>query len=174
MPKRIEQLREKLLSEAKRQIDERGCAETTVRSVAAACGVGVGTVYNYFESKEMLIASVVLEDWKKYLSLMSCLPTNNDRALLHGIFEAISSFCREHERLFSDDDAKRLISAGSALRHKMLREQIAAFVLPVCDRQTVPSPAFTSEFIAEAIICWSTEKKDFDELYAVIEKIIKT
>ena len=33
----------------------------TVRSVAAGCGVAVGTVYNYFSSKDMLIAAFMLE-----------------------------------------------------------------------------------------------------------------
>ena len=59
MPKIIENLREQLLEETKKQILDRGYANTTIRSVAKACGVGVGTVYNYFESKEMLVASFV-------------------------------------------------------------------------------------------------------------------
>ena len=56
MPKIIENVREQLLAEAKKQVFEHGYADTTIRSVARACGLGVGTVYNYFSSKEMLIA----------------------------------------------------------------------------------------------------------------------
>ena len=63
MPKIIENIREKLLSEAKRQVMENGYSAMTIRSVAAACGVGTGTVYNYFPSKDMLVASFILEDW---------------------------------------------------------------------------------------------------------------
>ena len=63
MPKIIENIREALLVEAKRQIAERGYQNTTIRSVAKECGVAVGTVYNYFKSKDMLIASFILEDW---------------------------------------------------------------------------------------------------------------
>ena len=48
MPKIIKNLESKLLEEARRQILEFGYGAVTVRSVAAACGVGVGTVYNYF------------------------------------------------------------------------------------------------------------------------------
>ena len=60
MPKIIENLRDQLLQEARKQIAERGYTGTTIRSVAGACGVGVGTVYNYFSSKEMLIASFMM------------------------------------------------------------------------------------------------------------------
>ena len=51
MPKIIENIREKLLEEARRQVMEEGYEAMTIRSVAGACGVGVGTVYNYFSSK---------------------------------------------------------------------------------------------------------------------------
>ena len=46
MPKIIENVREQLLTEAKRQIAENGYSATTIRSVAGACGLGIGTVYN--------------------------------------------------------------------------------------------------------------------------------
>ena len=51
MPKIIENIREKLLEEARRQVMDQGYSTMTIRSVASVCGVGVGTVYNYFESK---------------------------------------------------------------------------------------------------------------------------
>ena len=55
MPKIIENLPERLAEEARRQIEESGFSAMTIRSVAAGCGVGVGTVYNYFPSKEAFI-----------------------------------------------------------------------------------------------------------------------
>lgn len=167
MPKIIENVREQLLAEAKRQIFERGYADTTVRSVAGACGLGVGTVYNYFKSKEMLIATFVYEDWKKYLSDMQGLPDDQPRVLLGGIYEALKKFAAEHERLFSDSDAVKLVAVGSSGRHKMLREQIAGVVLPICETN------FCAEFVAEALICWSMQNTDFETVYPLLEKIIK-
>ena len=63
MPKILENIREILLQEAKRQVFENGYSSLTIRSVASACGIGVGTVYNYFESKDALVAGFMLEDW---------------------------------------------------------------------------------------------------------------
>ena len=64
MPKIIENLKDRLIAEAEKQIEESGYGAVTIRSVAKACGVGVGTVYNYFPSKETLIATHLLVDWK--------------------------------------------------------------------------------------------------------------
>ena len=59
MPKILESVREQLLETARAQIERNGYANTTIRSVAAECGIAVGTVYNYFPSKDMLIATYV-------------------------------------------------------------------------------------------------------------------
>lgn len=173
MPKIIENVREQLLAEAKKQVAERGYANTTVRSVASACGLGIGTVYNYFESKEMLIATFVYEDWKKYLDEMKKLPTNDPKRLLRGIYDSLRSFVADNEKLFSDEDAAKQISGGSASRHRMLRNQISEFILPVCEKEEGATQRFTAEFLAEAVICWSMENADFDTVYPILEKIIK-
>lgn len=170
MPKIIENLREQLLEETKNQISERGYANTTIRSVAKACGVGVGTVYNYFESKEMLVATFVFENWKTYLDAMAALPANEPKILIEGIYDLMKRFAAENEILFSDPEATKQMAMGPSSRHKMLRDQIAAYVLPVCEGYTAK---FTSEFIAEALITWSMENADFDSVYTLIEKIIK-
>ena len=63
MPKIIANVKDQIICEAKRQIDRYGYESTTIRSVASECGIAVGTVYNYFKSKDMLVASFILQDW---------------------------------------------------------------------------------------------------------------
>ena len=80
MPKIIENLETKLIEEAKKQIEEAGYGAMTIRSVAKACGVGVGTVYNYFPSKEALIAKHLLDDWKQCVAAIQAVSTYSDSA----------------------------------------------------------------------------------------------
>lgn len=77
MPKIIENIREELLAETKRQIGDLGYFKTTIRSVADACGIGVGTVYNYFPTKDILVATAVSLDWQVELDKMASLPNND-------------------------------------------------------------------------------------------------
>ena len=167
MPKIIENVREQLLAEAKKQISDRGYAATTIRSVAGALGLAVGTVYNYFESKEMLIGSFVYEDWKKHLAYMQSIPSDDPYVLILGIYQSLRSFEEENAKLFSDTDAAKRISVSSSDRHKILRGQISALVRSVCKTD------IEADFIAEALISWSVEGTDFDTLYPILEKIIK-
>jgi AcrR family transcriptional regulator len=169
MPKIIENLRDQLLQEARKQISRRGYTGTTIRSVAAACGVGVGTVYNYFTSKEMLIAAFMMEDWQKQLDAMAALPQDRPEALLRGVYEALCAYAASHRDLFSDEGAAKAISLGFAPRHRMLREQLMGFILPVCKGSNAP---FTAAFIAESLISWTMEGTPFDILYPVIQKLI--
>lgn len=172
MPKILENIREQLLTEARRQITERGYADTTIRSVASACGVGIGTVYNYFPSKDMLIATFVADEWRAYLDAMEALPCDEPEPLLRGIYDALLRFAAANEKLFSDAAAARQIASGSAVRHKLLRGQLAVLLLPLCQKQ-VPAADFTADFIAEALIGWSVERIPFETLYPVLEKVIK-
>lgn len=170
MPKIIENLRTQLLEESRRQIATQGYAGTTIRSVARACNVGVGTVYNYFPSKEMLIATFMYEDWKQQLDTMAALPTDQPEVLLRGVYDALCSYADSHRDLFSDSGAAKAMSLGFAPRHQMLREQLAAFILPACKGE---DKAFTAAFIAEALIAWAMEGVGFDTLSPVILKLIQ-
>ena len=170
MPKIIENLRSQLLEEARRQIVSQGYAGTTIRSVAQACHVGVGTVYNYFPSKEMLVAAFVYEDWKVHLAAMTVLPTDQPEALLRGIYDSLCSFAASHRELFSDSAAAKSSAMGFMPRHRLLREQLAAFILPVCKAENA---AFAAAFAAESLISWAVEGTPFDTLYPLILRIIQ-
>lgn len=160
-----------LLDEARRQVSERGYAGTTVRSVAAACGLACGTVYNYFESKDMLIASFVADDWIKCTAALRLSPAADAKELMRQIYDMLVAFSLSHQTLFTDPDAAKTFNSIFSQRHSQLRRQIAEMIIPALpegdDRD------FVADFIAEAILTWTTAGRSFDEIFRIIEKIIK-
>lgn len=170
MPKIIENVREQLLSVAKKQIEELGYANTTIRSVAAECGLAVGTVYNYFRSKDMLIASFVLDDWNEYLKRLRGDEFTDARGALRAIYDALGDFSAKHGTLFSDPDAARVFSAVSSERHKALRSQISEIIRRICAED---ADGFTADFIAEALLTWTVAGKDFDSIFSLLSRVIE-
>ncbi len=169
MPKVIEKVREQLLEEVRRQLTEQGYAKTTIRSVAGACNLGVGTVYNYFESKEMLIATVVAEDWKNCMENFNYSPTNIKETLKH-LYDMLQTFTEQHKTLFSDPEAMKKFASSFSHRHGILRNQIAQILLPFCKAKQ--DPEFLSQFIAEALLTWFVAKVPFEKLYTILENLL--
>ena len=52
--------REAILEECRKIVMEQGISAVNMRSVAAACGVAVGSIYNYFPSKTDLISAAAV------------------------------------------------------------------------------------------------------------------
>lgn len=55
--------KEEILRISRELIWREGWSAVNIRSVAAACGVSVGSIYNYFESKSALVGAAVESVW---------------------------------------------------------------------------------------------------------------
>lgn len=167
MPKIIENLDQRLLEAARCQIRESGYSAMTIRSVAAACGVGVGTVYNYYPSKEALAAAFILEDWNVcYADITARAESAKGREpVLWAIYENLQRFITEHAAVFQDESAAVSFTGSFSQYHGLLRTQLAAPIRRFCRDD------FTAEFIAEAMLTWTVAEKSFDELSKVLQRI---
>lgn len=167
MPKIIENLPRRLSEEARRQIEESGYAAMTIRSVAKSCGVGVGTVYNYYPSKESLVAAFMLEDWKHCIdAIHSCSQTALGwEPVLWAIYESLIQFMERHAVIFRDENAAAGFTGSFGKYHAILRSQLAAPMRKFCRDD------FTAEFLAENILTWTVAGKDFDELSNVLKRL---
>ena len=174
MPKIIENIRAKLLEEAKRQVEEQGYSAMTIRSVATACGVGVGTVYNYFSSKDMLVASFMLEDWMTCLGNIQtdCTEEADSKEVLHRIYVELLSFKEKYTGLFADENALGSYSASFPKRHQMLRSQLAAHILILTRRQKKADPEFLADFIAESMLTWIMADYEFEQIAEVVLQLL--
>ena len=169
MPKIIENLQPKLMTEARRQIEEMGYSAMTVRSVAEACGVGVGTVYNFFASKDALVSAYMLEDWRVCMAAVAEAgkTAQSARPIASCIYEQLQLYARRHSGLFRDSGAATAFAGTFGRYHGMLREQLASPLRPFC------ADDFTADFAAEALLTWTLAGKSFDELFAVLERVLE-
>ena len=55
--------KEDILQASRELIRRQGWSAVNIRSVAAACGVSVGSIYNYFDSKAALVSAAVESVW---------------------------------------------------------------------------------------------------------------
>lgn len=59
--------KEDILSVSKEMVAEQGIQSINMRNVAEQCGVAVGSVYNYFPSKNDLIIAVIEAIWREII-----------------------------------------------------------------------------------------------------------
>ena len=55
--------KEEILKTSRELIQQAGWSAVNIRSVATACGVSVGSIYNYFDSKAALMGATVESVW---------------------------------------------------------------------------------------------------------------
>ena len=167
MPKIIENLEARLIEEAQKQIQESGYGTMTIRSVAKACGVGVGTVYNYFSSKEELVATHLLADWNDCIMAIREVSECSDapRPVLLCIYDRLRDFACRHEAIFRDETAAAAFAGSFSRYHALLRSQLAVPLRKFCTGD------FAAQFVSEAILAWTMAGKPFDEIYSMMEKL---
>ena len=176
MPKIIANVREKLIAQARKQVLAGKYSSMTVRSVAQACGVSVGTVYNYFSSKEVLVAHALLEDWQKCLSAMgeACSRTQEPKAVLYGVWTQVEGFCGKYAPVFRDPKASTAASGTVGSKHSLLRGQLADMIRPICRARARAYTPLLPEFTAEALLAWVTAGEDFENVYSILGQLFIT
>ena len=167
MPKIIENLRERLTEQAAKQLAESGYGALTVRSVASAVGVGVGTVYNYFPSKEALVAAVMLDDWNERMQAVAAVGGDSagPESVLRCMYEQLRAYAEQYRSVFLEGQAAPGLPGSFRRYHTMLRDQLAAPLRPYCEGDFAP------QFIAEAMLAWTMEERPFEEIYSLLQKI---
>ncbi len=173
MPKQIENVQERILETAKCELLASDYSGFTIRSVAKKCGIAVGTIYNYYTSKDILAASVMLKDWNETLAAMrQGLGTSESITEgLHVIYKEIDSFSSLYRGVWSQFSLTSQFAAEYTKRHELLLNQLTELIHFLLLRFQVTEDKFLEAFIAENLLLAAIKQSDFKPLAAIFDRL---
>lgn len=154
MPKVIANLSEQIRSQARELLLSGGWESLTIRTVAARCHVAVGTVYNYYSSKDALIAAVMLEDWQSTLTRMEAAASAADSTAdgLRAVFAQLCAFEEQYQAVWQQYAMLNNPLPSRQTYHAQLISQIAAVLHPLLARSQAADDPVLPRFLAETLL----------------------
>ena len=94
--------KEDILKTSRKLVQQQGWSAINIRSVAAACGVSVGSIYNYFDSKAALVCATVESVWCEIFSRPEDGAVFQDtQACIAWMYGRVAYGCRQYPGFFS-------------------------------------------------------------------------
>lgn len=144
--------KEDILKTSRELIRRQGWSAVNIRSVAAACGVSVGAIYNYYDSKSALASATVESVWREIF------PRPEDKALFHDTqayitwtYEQMERGCRQYPGFFTLHSLGFLQEekAGGKRNMRQVWQQIIDGLYSVLMQDSrIRADAFTEQFTA--------------------------
>ena len=145
--------KEEILRASRELIRQKGWDAVNIRSVAAACGVSVGSIYNYFDSKAALVGAAVESVWCEIFHRPEDEAVfENTLACVAWMYGRMEYGCKQYPGFFSLHSLGFLGEDKSDGRQKMQQtwQHILEGLCSVLRRDANVRPdAFTREFTAE-------------------------
>lgn len=149
---------EAILAMSRKMLREQGWTGVSVRSIAAACGISVGSIYNYFDSKEDLMSAVVESIWREIFSCAGEAPFNNTLSCVKWMFasmergeERYPGFFTWHSLRFMEEEKPSGRRRMTQAWEHMQRGLAAVLRQDKAVRQDAFDKTFTPEGCAELI-----------------------
>ena len=174
--------KEEILKTSRELIRQRGWSAVNIRSVAIACGVSVGSIYNYFHSKSDLAAASVESIWKDIFHFSGSEPDFCDFTnCIRWVFDCMKKgeekypgFFTLHSMILLEEDRKN----GQRLMHQAwghIRDTLYTILMK--DKKIHPK-AFNEKLTREqfidfifSLILAALIRQDYDD--SAILEIIK-
>jgi AcrR family transcriptional regulator len=154
---RSAQLVEDTLEAAIRILARDGAKRFTTARVAAAAGVSVGSLYQYFPNKESILFRLQTDEWKRTGALLDGILADASRAPLQRVRDVVRAFFRsEWEeaalRLALGDAAPAYRDAPEVAEHRKAgRRRTVKFMAELLPDATLRRRRFAGELIMTAI-----------------------
>lgn len=170
--------KEAILQVCRELIRQQGWAAVSIRSVANACGISVGSIYNYFDNKSQLLGAAVASVWEDIFHIPTGqTPFASVEGCVVWIFEAMARGNETYPNFFSmhsvgflgtgKEEGQRLMAGAWEHMQQSIVRVIAA------DPKVRPDafdPAFSPEDFAGilfSLLLSALVRQDFDSTAVV-------
>lgn len=136
--------RARLLDAARESFEARGFESTTMRAVAEAAGVAVGTIFVHFEDKRDLLCSALFDDLEQVLGdALAQAPAGSAKARLHHLTATVFAYYQGRPELSRMLLRESLFATGAwkgrfAGQVQRVHEVVAGWLTEARDRGELP------------------------------------
>ena len=176
--------KEDILKTSRELIQQKGLPAINIRSVAAACGVSVGSIYNYFDSKTDLMGAAVESIWREVFHRSKDNTVFQDtQACIIWMYRQMEYGCKQYPGFFTLHSLSFMQEDKSDGKQKMQQtwQHILDGLCLVLKQDTkIRDGAFTKQFTAErfadvlfSLMLSALLREDYDPS-AVLEVVRRT
>lgn len=108
--------KEIILDAAKNIAFKEGLSKINIRTTAAACGISVGSVYNYFPSKSDLVIAVIEDFWRSIFKDKICIETSHET--FEEFFDFVFQELKENLKEFQGGLLRQIVSLSDMEKKK--------------------------------------------------------
>ncbi len=176
--------KEEILEASRELIRQQGWSAVNIRSVASACGVSIGSIYNYFDSKADLVGATVESVWHQIFQSPEDETIFQDtQACVIWMYERLAVGCEQYPGFFTLHSMSFIGEDKSDGKRRMQHtwEHIVDGLCSVLKRDPkIRSDAFSEQFTVEkfadvlfSLMLSALFRQDYDPS-AVLEIIGRT
>ena len=93
--------KEEILNISRELIKKKGFNSINIRTIAENCNIAIGSIYNYFNSKEELTISIIGSIWLDIFHPSNiCIQSNSFMEVIDTIFKSIEKGNKEYPNFF--------------------------------------------------------------------------
>ncbi|MBQ1451440.1 MAG: helix-turn-helix transcriptional regulator [Clostridia bacterium] len=174
MPKIIANLEDTIIEQANIQLFEKGYSDMTMRSVAEACGIAVGTVYNYYKSKDMMVAKIMLRDWNHIIEdvALECSAASNIHEGFRRMYDGVVKFVEKYDPVWTQYGKESYTRRDMPVQFDMLISQLSEILNEILVRCHDEKDPYISVFLAEVLINTATKRSfEYDNISRVLHRM---
>lgn len=176
--------KDEILKTSRELIRSQGWSAISIRSVAAACGVSVGSIYNYFDSKAELVGATVESVWCEIFRRPEDATVFQDvQACVTWMYERMAYGCQRYPGFFTLHSlgfVREERSDGKVLMQQTCQHILTGLCSVLKHDAKIREDAFTEQFTAEkfsdvlfSLMFSALLRQDYDPC-AVLEIVRRT